>query len=52
MAVGILVGLRLATRIHERQMDEERALLCWVGERVESLVAAERSPSAIGTGSE
>jgi serine/threonine protein kinase len=47
MALGILAGLRLATRIHERQMDEERALLGWVGERVEALVAAEQPPRAL-----
>jgi hypothetical protein len=47
MALGILAGLRLATRIHERQMDEERALLLWVGERVEALVAAEQAPRAL-----
>jgi serine/threonine protein kinase len=47
MALGILAGLRLATRIHERQMDEERALLRWVGERVEALVAAEEAPRAL-----
>jgi hypothetical protein len=51
MALGILAGLRLAKRIHERQMDEERALLRWVGERVEALVAAEQAPRVLATGS-
>jgi hypothetical protein len=50
MALGVLVGLQIAKRIHARQMDEERALLHWVGERVEALVAAERAPAALPPG--
>jgi serine/threonine protein kinase len=52
MALGILAGLRVAKRIHERQMDEERALLHWVGERVEALVAAVQAPRALPPTSE
>jgi serine/threonine protein kinase len=50
MAVGAIVGLRIAKHIHARQMDEERALLHWVGERVEALVAAERTPRELPPG--
>ena len=48
MALGALAGLRLAAKIHGRQMQEERAMLDWVGERVEALTAAEQTalPSA------
>ena len=42
MGLGVLAGLQFAKKIQERQMDEERALLRWVGDRVEALVAAER----------
>jgi serine/threonine protein kinase len=50
MAFGILAGLRLATRIHERLMDEERAHLRWVGDRVDALIAAEQTPPALPPG--
>ena len=43
----MLAGLRVAKKIHEWQMDEERALLHWVGERVEALVAAEQPARAL-----
>jgi serine/threonine protein kinase len=47
MALGLLAGLQLARKIHDRQMDEERALLGWVSERVEALISAEQAPRAL-----
>jgi hypothetical protein len=39
--LGMLAGSKLARTLHERQMNEERASLEWIGERVHVLVAAE-----------
>ena len=47
MGLGIFAGLQIAKKIHQRQMDEERALLRWLAERVEALVAADRAPKAL-----
>ncbi len=49
IALGILLGTKLARALHERHMNEERALLEYVGERVNALVEAEDpSPRALG----
>jgi serine/threonine protein kinase len=50
MALGAVVGLQFAKKLHDRQMDEERALLGWVGERVEALIAAEQAPRVLPPG--
>ena len=44
-AVGLLLGVKLARKLHQRQMNEERALLDWVGERIDALVEAETDPA-------
>jgi hypothetical protein len=48
-ALGMLLGTKLARSIHARQMHEERAVLGWIGERIESLVAAQapKAPKAL-----
>src|SRR5690606_29510057 len=43
-ALGLLAGTKLARKLHERHMNEERALLDWVGERIAALIEAD-SPS-------
>ncbi|HLT39820.1 MAG TPA: serine/threonine-protein kinase [Enhygromyxa sp.] len=43
-ALGLLAGTKFARKLHERHMNEERALLGWLGERVAALVEAD-SPS-------
>jgi predicted Ser/Thr protein kinase len=50
IGLGILVGLEIAKKMHERQMHEERALLGWVGDRAEALIAAERDQRALPPG--
>ncbi|WP_181198386.1 serine/threonine-protein kinase [Enhygromyxa salina] len=47
MGLGVLAGLEVAKKIHARQMNEERALLEWVGERVEALIEASGEPRAL-----
>jgi serine/threonine protein kinase len=51
LGLGILGGLELAKKMHARQMNEERALLGWVSERVEALISAERDQKALPPGS-
>ena len=46
--LGILAGTRFARMLHGRQMDEERSLLEFVGERVAALVAADPAPRMLG----
>ncbi|EDM77753.1 serine/threonine kinase family protein [Plesiocystis pacifica SIR-1] len=41
VAMGLVVGHRVAKVIHERRMSEERRILDWLGERVQVLVAAD-----------
>jgi serine/threonine protein kinase len=48
-ALGMLAGTRFARMLHQRQMNEERTLLDWVGERVAALVEAD-TPRALGPG--
>jgi len=44
LAAGILGGLQVARKVHGRAVREERALLEWVSDRTEALVAAEDPP--------
>ena len=50
MAAGAFAGLQIARKIHGRHVREERALLGWVGERTEALIAAEEPPRALRAG--
>ncbi|PRQ08877.1 Serine/threonine-protein kinase PknB [Enhygromyxa salina] len=47
LGLGILAGLEVTKKIHERQMSEERELLGWVSERIAALVTAERDQQAL-----
>ncbi|KIG14143.1 Serine/threonine protein kinase [Enhygromyxa salina] len=47
LALGILAGLEVTKKMHQRQMNEERALLGWVSERVAALITAERDQKAL-----
>jgi hypothetical protein len=44
-AAGLVLGSKIARKLHKRQMAEERALLAWVSERVHALVEADSDSS-------
>ena len=47
-ALGMLLGTKFARALHERQMNEERGLLEWVGQRINALVEADDPARMLG----